>query len=87
MAVEGEHGLEARVTSPVSPLSCHLFRVTFPVSLWIALLYGSMFNGRPITGAVVKLRVGGVQTGKDGIYYGCADVGLVSALAGGQGRQ
>ena len=36
MVVEGAHGLEARVTSSVS---------TFPVSLWIALLYGSMFNG------------------------------------------
>ena len=27
MAVEGEHGLEARVTSRVSPLACHLSRV------------------------------------------------------------
>ena len=32
MAVEGVHGLEARVTSPVSPLPCHLSRVTSPVS-------------------------------------------------------
>ena len=82
MAVEGVHGLEARVTSPVSPLSCHFSRVTLDS---VAL----RLNVQWLTddARAFKLRVGGVQTGKDGIYYGCADVGLVSALAGGQGRQ